>query len=82
MLSTFISLNNSKGYLQTERYILAQTPMPSTLEDFVSLLYQEKIGLVVSLDEEDVKDKVLMNLGGKTIICICLSCANKLYFET
>jgi protein tyrosine phosphatase len=51
-----------KGYQQKDRYILAQTPMPSTLEDFVSLLYQEKIGLVVCLDDEDVKDKVVVSI--------------------
>jgi hypothetical protein len=34
--------------------------MPNTVEDFMSLLYQENVGLVVCLDEEDGKDKVVL----------------------
>lgn len=45
------------GYLQSNRYILAQTPLVSTVEEFASLLYQENVGLVISLDEDRRNDK-------------------------
>ncbi|XP_053386435.1 receptor-type tyrosine-protein phosphatase kappa-like [Mercenaria mercenaria] len=47
------------GYEKSNRFILAQTPLPNTVEDFVFMLYQEKCPCIVCLDEENIKDKTV-----------------------
>ncbi|XP_060574211.1 receptor-type tyrosine-protein phosphatase mu-like, partial [Ruditapes philippinarum] len=39
------------------KFIVSQTPMSNTVEDFISMLYQEKCACVISLDDEHLKDK-------------------------
>ncbi|XP_060591291.1 receptor-type tyrosine-protein phosphatase kappa-like [Ruditapes philippinarum] len=45
------------GYENPYKFIVTQTPMPNTVEDFISMLYQEKCACVISLDDENLKDK-------------------------
>ncbi|XP_053386433.1 receptor-type tyrosine-protein phosphatase kappa-like [Mercenaria mercenaria] len=47
------------GYEKSNKFILAQTPLPNTVEDFVFMLYQEKCPCIVCLDEENIKDKTV-----------------------
>ncbi|XP_053385844.1 receptor-type tyrosine-protein phosphatase kappa-like [Mercenaria mercenaria] len=47
------------GYIETNKFILAQTPLPDTVEDFVSMLYQERCSCIVCLDEENMYDKTV-----------------------
>ncbi|XP_053386122.1 receptor-type tyrosine-protein phosphatase kappa-like [Mercenaria mercenaria] len=48
------------GYEKMDKFILAQTPLPNTVEDFVSMLYQERCSSIVCLDEENIKDKTVV----------------------
>ncbi|KAL4216291.1 Protein tyrosine phosphatase [Mactra antiquata] len=41
------------GFKRRNRFILAQTPLSSTLEDFVCLIYQDKCSCVVSVEATD-----------------------------
>ncbi|XP_060580858.1 receptor-type tyrosine-protein phosphatase alpha-like [Ruditapes philippinarum] len=45
------------GYENLYKFIVTQTPMPNTVEDFIPMLYQEKCACVISLDDENLKDK-------------------------
>ncbi|XP_060551640.1 receptor-type tyrosine-protein phosphatase kappa-like [Ruditapes philippinarum] len=45
------------GYENPFKFIVTQTPMPNTVEDFISMLYQEKCACVINLDDENLKDK-------------------------
>ncbi|XP_060588800.1 receptor-type tyrosine-protein phosphatase kappa-like [Ruditapes philippinarum] len=45
------------GYENPYKFIVTQTPMPNTVEDFISMLYQDKCACVISLDDENLKDK-------------------------
>ncbi|XP_053386115.1 receptor-type tyrosine-protein phosphatase kappa-like isoform X2 [Mercenaria mercenaria] len=47
------------GYKEKNKFILAQTPLSNTVEDFVSMLYQEMCSYVVCLDEENINDKTV-----------------------
>jgi protein tyrosine phosphatase len=51
-----------QGYENPYKFIVTQTPMPNTVEDFISMLYQEKCACVISLDDENLKDKVRIHL--------------------
>lgn len=48
-----------QGYFKANKFIVAQTPLPKTVEDFVSMLYQVKSACIVCLDEELINDKVI-----------------------
>ncbi|XP_060588974.1 receptor-type tyrosine-protein phosphatase kappa-like [Ruditapes philippinarum] len=45
------------GYENPNKFIASQTPMPNTVEDFISMLFQEKCACVINLDDENLKDK-------------------------
>ena len=47
-----------QGYRTSRKFITAQSPLPSTIVDFLSLIYQEKCSCIVMMDEADTADKV------------------------
>ncbi|KAL4216294.1 Protein tyrosine phosphatase [Mactra antiquata] len=51
--SNYINAVYIDGFKRRNRFILAQTPLSSTLEDFVCLIYQDKCSCVVSVEVTD-----------------------------
>ena len=51
-----------KSFRKRRKFIVAQTPLPSAVVDFLSLIYQEKCTCVVSMEEPDIQVKVLVSL--------------------
>ncbi|KAL4216293.1 hypothetical protein ACF0H5_024018 [Mactra antiquata] len=51
--SNYINAVYVDGFKRRNRFILAQTPLSSTLEDFVCLIYQDKCSCVVSVEVTD-----------------------------
>jgi protein tyrosine phosphatase len=58
----FNIVSQFQGYENPFKFIVTQTPMPNTVEDFISMLYQEKCACVINLDDENLKDKVCAHL--------------------
>lgn len=44
--------NLFQSLTESDRYILAQTPLPGTVDDFLTLIYQEDVKCIVSLDPQ------------------------------
>lgn len=55
--SDYINASYVDGFKRRDSYILAQTPLPTTVEDFICLLFQENCICIVSLDSANLKSK-------------------------
>ena len=60
-----------QGYRTSRKFITAQSPLPSTIVDFLSLIYQEKCSCIVMMDEADTADKVGILPAEKRILHNC-----------
>ena len=48
-----------QGLKTANRLLLAQTPLPATVDDFLLLALQERCSCIVNMDPEHTKHKVL-----------------------
>ncbi|XP_053386937.1 uncharacterized protein LOC123541961 [Mercenaria mercenaria] len=55
--SDYINAVYINSYTTINRYLVAQTPLPDTVVDFLTLLVQEKVSCIVSMETDSVDDK-------------------------
>lgn len=54
----FYHVSFLQGFRDADKFILAQTPLPNTVQDFLSLVYQADVSCIVCLDDVSSKRKV------------------------
>ncbi|XP_060584796.1 uncharacterized protein LOC132740811 [Ruditapes philippinarum] len=47
------------SYRSVNRFLIAQTPLPDTVEDFLTLIVQENVSLVISMESNRLHDKTV-----------------------
>ncbi|XP_053387620.1 receptor-type tyrosine-protein phosphatase epsilon-like isoform X2 [Mercenaria mercenaria] len=57
--SDYINAVYVNSYTTINRYLVAQTPLPDTVVDFLTLLVQEKVSCIVSMETDSVDDKTI-----------------------
>ncbi|XP_053387233.1 uncharacterized protein LOC123543452 [Mercenaria mercenaria] len=57
--SDYINAVYINSYTTINRYLVAQTPLPDTVVDFLTLLVQEKVSCIVSMETVSVGDKTV-----------------------
>lgn len=55
----------TQGYWGPRAFIVAQTPLPDTMADFWSMVYQKKVSTIIMLSDYSEGDKV------PEVSCIC-----------
>ncbi|XP_053386938.1 multiple epidermal growth factor-like domains protein 11 [Mercenaria mercenaria] len=57
--SDFINAVYVNSYKAINRFLVAQTPLPDTVVDFLTLIVQEKVSCIVSMEANAVDDKTV-----------------------
>ncbi|XP_053386936.1 receptor-type tyrosine-protein phosphatase epsilon-like isoform X6 [Mercenaria mercenaria] len=57
--SDYINAVYVNSYTTINRYMVAQTPLPDTVVDFLTLIIQEKVACIVSMETDSVDDKTI-----------------------
>lgn len=62
-----------QGYWGPDAFIVAQTPLPATVADFWSMVYQKRVSAVVMLSDCSEGDQVLtQQTMCKIALCYCV----------
>ena len=72
---THLSENKSnlilQGFSEKDAFLVTQTPLPHTKEDFIRLIYDRKFTTVAMINKDTPKVPV----------CNCSNCINALYYK-
>ena len=69
------SLTYTQGYKQQRAFIIAQSPMQSTVRDFWKVIYDKKCGVIVMLCDLREDGKVT-SVCVCVCVCVCVSCSS------